>query len=238
MPAGSGSHGRSLRNNCDRVNSKAGAESPDGRNQSDACSKSPLLIMSPQETWLLPDSGEIQNPWADTPVTTPTSDALGSSPTVPFSLQEYLDDMNGLERCMAGMPEQGRCSRSRERRTTLILGPSPVAVPDEPGFTDSEYIEVDYEELASMRGDGAFATADDLGGVGWNAVEPSDSPCHSSGAASATSSSSRSSGCSILDPSRAPPSRSLRYESLHRQLQEAGLAGLGDGTNSIQLYNR
>ncbi|KAG8411647.1 hypothetical protein J3458_015706 [Metarhizium acridum] len=252
MVAGSGANGMSRRNNHDQVSSKAGVERRDSRNQSDACPKSPLLIMSPQETRPLSGGSGTQSLWVETSFAAPRPDVLKSSPTVPFSLQEYLNDENDLERCIAGMPGQGRCSSSEERQAgqqavqLYTHSPSPVAVADRAtntGFFDSEYIEVDYAELASVRGYQAAATTttDGLGGMEKNEVISLDSASVLSvtpSAASSSSSSSQSSSLSLLDPSYAPSPNSLRYESLHRQLQEAGLAGLGDGTNSIQLYHR
>ncbi|QLI63555.1 uncharacterized protein G6M90_00g026580 [Metarhizium brunneum] len=252
MAAGSGGNGKSLRNNHDQVSSKVGVERLAGRNQSDVCPKSPLLIMNPQETQLLSGGSGTQSLWVETPFPVPRPDIFKSSPTVPFSLQEYLNDENGLERCIAGMPGQDRCSSSQERQAGQQASqldthrPSPVAVADpatNTGFFDSEYIEVDYAGLASARGYEAATTTttDDLSGMERNEVTSLDSWSTLSCApltGSSSSSSTHSSSHSLLDPSYAPCSNSLRYESLHRQLQEAGLAGLGDGTNSIQLYHR
>ncbi|KID70671.1 hypothetical protein MAN_00270, partial [Metarhizium hybridum] len=209
--------------------------------------------MNPQETQLLSGGNGPQSLWVETPFPVPRPDIFKSSPTVPFSLQEYLNDENGLERCIAGMPGQDRCSSSQERQAGQQASqldahcPSTVAVADRAtntGFPDSEYIEVDYAGLASARGCEAAATTttDGLGGIEINEVTSLDSWSTLSGAplagSSSSSSSTHSSSHSLLDPSYAPCSNSLRYESLHRQLQEAGLAGLGDGTNSIQLYHR
>ncbi|KAF5124025.1 hypothetical protein E5D57_011947 [Metarhizium anisopliae] len=229
-----------------------GVERLAGRNQSDVCPKSPLLIMNPQETQLLSGGSGTQSLWVETPFPVPRPDIFKSSPTVPFALQEYLNDENGLERCIAGMPGQDRCSSSQERQAGQQASqldthcPSPAAVADpatNTGFFDSEYIEVDYAGLASARGYEAAATTmtDGLSGMEKNEVTSLDSWSTLSCApltGSSSSSSTHSSSHSLLDPSYAPCSNSLRYESLHRQLQEAGLAGLGDGTNSIQLYHR
>lgn len=211
-------------------------------NRIKACPKSPLLLMNPQETRVL-ESDEVHRPWVETPFTVSKAD-VASSAAIPFSLQSYLDEENGLERCIAGVADEGPCLSSRYRVTARSVvqhdtqSRRPVLVADggtDAGRLDTDYIKVDYEELIRVPAPGATTMEAGLDAMVHEVISL-DSMSTFSGAASTAS--SQSSCRSLLDPSRAPASSRLRYASLHRQLQEAGLAGLGDGTNSIELYHR
>lgn len=198
--------------------------------------------MSPQETRTL-ESGEAHRPWVETPFTVSNSDVV-LSVAIPFSVQSFLDEENSLQVRLAGVPEERLCPSSRHRYTARPVvqldtqGRSPVLVANaatDTGGSDSDYIKVDYEKLIQEPTSGT-TTVDDGSNAMNNDVVSLDSMSTLSGAASTGS--SPSSCQSLLDPAYAPPSISLRYASLHRQLQEAGLAGLGDGTTSIDVYHR
>ncbi|TWU76270.1 hypothetical protein ED733_005207 [Metarhizium rileyi] len=241
---------QSLLNNTDKV-FQTGVERHDSRFHDDTCSKSPLLkspllLMSPQETQFLPDYSEPQTPWVETPFVVPQDDVF-KLPVVSFPLEKYLNDENSLERCITGMAARGQCLGSSERYTAqqhmaqlYTDGSSPALATDAAtttGFSGSEYIQVDYPDVIRARDLEAIGSPG--GSVGAiNEVISLESTFASSATPSAASSSSHSSSQSVLEPSHALPPISSRHECLHRQLQEAGLAGLGDGINSLQLYHR
>lgn len=193
----------------------------------------------------LPDGDGTHRPWGETPSPVPGDHHFGKSSGVSFSLQEYLKDENGLERCIAGLPEDHRRSSSPERYTVREVvqldthGRPPILVTDSAtnaGLSESDYVEVDYAEV--MRApNGAASDNEGLDAI-VNEVISLGSRSTQSSAPSESTTSSQPSNRSLLDPSLAPPSSSVRYASLHRQLLEAGLAGLGDEANGFQLYYR
>jgi hypothetical protein len=190
--------------------------------------------MSPQETQF-PDSRDVQGAWAEAAKPVP----------IPFSLQTYLEDQNGLERCMAGVTEQSPHNGSQEHHAvgqveqvvqldTCCHAPVLVAgMPTDAGFSDSDFIEVDYDELVGGPG---CSPNDGLEAIVNEVVSLNSSVSISSGTRPASTWPSCNE--SPAHPAQHSPSVSPRYAALHRQLEEAGLTGLGDGTDGTELYPR
>lgn len=200
--------------------------------------KSPLLIMIPQELKTPDLEGHLcrTDTWEKAALT--NEGILFHPPS--FSLQNYLNYDNGLERRMTGVPDGG--STSSSTNATALAQPettAPTEGQDPLGEMASQFpaaIEVDQHELYSESLDNSALYRSSVAQV----PAATESPHHTSeqSPTSPNSSSPASSHLSILNCQSTLQQQSRRYASLHRQLLEAGLSGLSDGSNSMLLYHR
>ncbi|KAG6013532.1 hypothetical protein E4U54_006609 [Claviceps lovelessii] len=165
-----------------------------------------------------------------------------------FSLQSYLNHENELERCMAGA------------KWGQIFSPpgdtAPAAAqPDKRDYRSTATTAPESITAASTGPEWWWLQMDDLDGpvlpdLSVSAANDGTDP-YIHDAMSFGSWSSRSSAPSAVSPTsssgRASPQPNdglvrlpvfARHAALHRQLQEAGLLGLGDGSRSLELYHR
>lgn len=158
---------------------------------------------------------------------------------ISFPLRSYLEDDNRLERRLIGQvdenlfedQQQTLPARSGEQRHSpqmdIQLAPDAAALVPSVGLVRSPSLPMPPLS-AAVAHDGADAIANELMSLGSNSP-----PSSVSSTASSTFSSCQPTPDHSFPPSGTPP----RHTALIRQLEQAGLPGVGGKTNRIGFYH-
>ncbi|QUC17421.1 uncharacterized protein UV8b_01662 [Ustilaginoidea virens] len=219
---------------CDDSSSMAGKHQYNSMSDSDEA-KSPLMALEHQET-RIPDLVHENPPWVETSRASTPGETR--PPSVSFSLQSYLDDENDLEKRLVGAAElsPGFQAHHMVKQEVRAQGSNHKAATAAsaalPGLETTNVDDGGLSQLPAMSAaeeDGTDALTHEGMSLG------SHSPRSTTTRASASTLSSKGSS---NDQALAPGSVSSRHVAIHRQLEEAGLSGLGDGSHSFNLYHR